>query len=469
MANAELVAQAQLEQLNLQTQIVWHNSRVQELILSEQLQTTGALHSVGEAIRNLGALFDWKLEQLNSQFSAQTQRLDGITQLLARPLDTQAKELWERAQFAAQRGWIDESVQSYKQAIEKSPFLYPAHLQLGFLYAYKRYDFDSAIESFRLAARYAETDDPASAAQAHLHVHKILREQGRLEESWRHVSRACELDPTLAPGWWDRATLAAELAIAGEAEASLRRAISLDFLYWHRAKQFGNWWTFASRCEELLALCAAQASDQLEKERVRFTSYVNRARESSSRLMAADAQAIVSRTENSVAALAASRQVLGPGDYAFTVTRTREISATRGALQRDLLALISEIESRVRSEIIESRSQSSQQSDAIGAQIQEQQHRESSSQDDRIVIAFLLFLPAAIILFIVWLIFRTQVLLMLAMLSAFIAVGMCLPNRKKEQKLRSERDALSARGDAEVAPSERYLRDAVLSVARDLR
>lgn len=226
-----------------------------------------AVENVTGAISDLGALFTWTYAQIHAQFNMQTKQLDNIGELLSHPLKTQAQELWDRSQWQAERGLDVESVKSYSETLALDPLLYPAQLQLGFIRAYKLYEFDAAMADFAQAARYATTDDPEMAAQARFHLYKLQRETGQPREAWDSIVSSTQLDPEFAPAWWERATLAAERGCSDETTNSLTKAILLDPVYWNRAKEEPVWAansiSVASLLDTLFSTSLTYAQDAL--------------------------------------------------------------------------------------------------------------------------------------------------------------------------------------------------------------
>lgn len=308
------------------------------------------ISALTQEIVNLGALFEWKLDQVLEQFDRQTAQLDRVIDLLRRPLETQARELWDRAQYAATRGWIEEAVTFYDRAIEKSPFLYLAHLQLGYLHAYRRGDVQAALSSFRAAAKYSQPDDPVTAAVAHFHLHGILRATGHKDEAWKAIVRACDLDPSLAPAWWDRATLAVERSVPDEVTKSLRRAIESDPLYWHRSDDQGEWGQFADRVRAMREEMLHSAVEKHQSALSAFDTYLARARSALDNLPLVDQPSLNGTIKAYEAKCADIRRNVQPSIYAHLVITPRAVKSAMERARTEFVGTITHLIQRTNDE-----------------------------------------------------------------------------------------------------------------------
>ena len=309
-------------------------------------QTQEGVSRLADNIAELGARFDWGIKQILHSLEQQTKQIEQVAVILRSPLETQARELWERAQYAAQREWFEEAIGFYEQTIEKSPFLYPAHLQLGLMRAYRFADAEAGISSLQLAVRYSLPDDPIIGAQALFHLHKLLEVTGKSEEAWTAVCRACELDPGLGAAWWERSLLAVERGAVDEVIGSLQHCIRQDPLYWHRAQEVRLWGGFIDRVEKLRQDLLHAAGEHFQKEEQSFVAHIHKCKMQLGNVLESDRATLGSTIAKHETMLNGIQMGVDQNSYSQLVTGTLALKLAYRTAHSELADLLANLEWR---------------------------------------------------------------------------------------------------------------------------
>ncbi|OYD16440.1 hypothetical protein CH330_02830, partial [candidate division WOR-3 bacterium JGI_Cruoil_03_51_56] len=208
-----------------------------------------------------GLLLD-QLQIQNRHLSSVLERLDAIHKTLENPTLTQAREFYRIGSERLSRGLLDKSLEAFHKAEEKNDTDFFVQFQLGKLYLYgldkddNVVNLEKARQHLKQAARYAEAEMPFLsefarwAGEAHLqcsiacylranelHIAGKPDEARQLIEEARDFARhACEVYPKLSESHYHLAKFSALLGNAGEAVASLERAIIADRNYCLKAE-----------------------------------------------------------------------------------------------------------------------------------------------------------------------------------------------------------------------------------------
>lgn len=191
---------------------------------------------LGDGIDRLNADFNlmmgdiiWKLEVTN-------ERLASILKTLQAPLDTQAKELRQRAEDAYRNGWYDEALEDFLESERKNYQDFAVHRSIGNIHLYHVVDLPKALQYYMKAAKYAGPRDSRQAAEAEYFAGVVCGLQQNIKDALAHMYEATELNPNLYEGFFMHAQFAAMLNDPTTAVRSLQKAIRGDSRYHERAK-----------------------------------------------------------------------------------------------------------------------------------------------------------------------------------------------------------------------------------------
>jgi len=115
---------SQTEIINKQTkemissQIASTNSIIssQERIYDELGNLSYGISGVEHGIYELKAAFEWGISEVVWQFEQNREVLKNILEVLMAPLDTQAKELRKRAEYAYSNAWYEDSLKDFLES-----------------------------------------------------------------------------------------------------------------------------------------------------------------------------------------------------------------------------------------------------------------------------------------------------------------------------------------------------------------
>ena len=97
-----------------------------------------ATREITEGFQELQATFDWGFTELIWQIEQERKVLKDILEVLQAPLDTQAKELKKRAEYAYQNDWIDDALKDFLESEKKNRYDFTIHQNLGNIYLKKK-------------------------------------------------------------------------------------------------------------------------------------------------------------------------------------------------------------------------------------------------------------------------------------------------------------------------------------------
>lgn len=171
----------------------------------------------------------WKLE-------VQNEILASILRTLQAPLDTQAKELRQRAEDAYMNGWYDEALQDFLESERKNYQDFAVHRSIGNIHLYHVVDLPKALEYFLRAAKYARPRDARQAAEAEYFAGIVCSVQRNMKGASAHMLEATDLNPNLYEAFYVHAEFEVMLNDPAIAVRSLEKAIRGDARYHERAK-----------------------------------------------------------------------------------------------------------------------------------------------------------------------------------------------------------------------------------------
>lgn len=176
-----------------------------------------------EALGHLAAVSELYLPDIASELTRVTGFLDGISEMIAAPAETAAKE---KARWGLQnlgRGYHEEAEHDLSASLELYPYDGAVHLALGICLSssgdVKR--LSDATAAYRAAVRYARGESPRVLAAGALLAHNILKSTGQTSQGTDLLRTALDEVPD-APDLW--------LAFAASTKetAALTRALELD-------------------------------------------------------------------------------------------------------------------------------------------------------------------------------------------------------------------------------------------------
>ena len=125
----------------------------------------------------------------------QSKTLEAIREILERPLDTQAKELRRRAEFAYLNGWFDEAETDLLGAEKKNYQDFIVHQILGNIYYYHRCNDQKALEYYQKAVKYSYPVSRKHAGDALICRALAHYRLGQLSDAYKSTKKALELTP----------------------------------------------------------------------------------------------------------------------------------------------------------------------------------------------------------------------------------------------------------------------------------
>lgn len=223
---------AQIDRV-VKTQIETADSIIvsQERIRSEIDRAALGIDRVADGLEGLAATFEWGFSELVWQLEEQREILKDILRVLQAPLDTQAKELRKRAEYAYRNGWFDDALEDFLESEKKNRYDFTIHQNLGNIYFFEKKNPEKALEYYEKAARYATPESPYHASIAYLHVGLIRYLQGNFQKAREATLKALELSPSLYEAHYQHAQYCANLGKYDEAIEHLRIAIEGDRYY----------------------------------------------------------------------------------------------------------------------------------------------------------------------------------------------------------------------------------------------
>lgn len=182
----ERIRHAAEAQLRLTDNTIASGDRINEIISDINLELRGPfkelLFGIDEGIR-----------EISDRLELQTVELQEIKQLIANPLDTQAKELRKRGEIAYVNGWIDEAETDLLEAVKKNYQDFVAHKILGNIYYYYKNDYSRALEYYLKAAKYAIPQSAWYASYALVDSAMVYFKLGQSSNAYESSKKALSL------------------------------------------------------------------------------------------------------------------------------------------------------------------------------------------------------------------------------------------------------------------------------------
>lgn len=180
---------------------------------------------LGDGLQELCFNIDDGFREVGYKLDLQNERLQAIKEILVRPLDTQAKELRQRAAFAYLNGWIDEAEADLLEAQKKNYQDFIVLHILGNIYHYHKNDhLPKALEYYEKAAKYAAPQSKKDACEALLCAAAVYKQLGKLEDAYKSTGLAISLLPGDTHNLYNYAAYASMTNHKDESIAYLRTA-----------------------------------------------------------------------------------------------------------------------------------------------------------------------------------------------------------------------------------------------------
>jgi len=184
-----------------------------------------ATKEITEGFQELQATFDWGFTELIWQIEQEREVLKDILKVLQAPLDTQAKELKKRAEYAYQNGWIDDALKDFLESEKKNRYDFTIHQNLGNIYLFEKKDQDKALEYYKKAVKYATPKSSYYTSISLLHKGLVNYFQKDFKEAYNTTLKAIELSPDFYEANYQHAQYCAILGKYDEAINHLEKAI----------------------------------------------------------------------------------------------------------------------------------------------------------------------------------------------------------------------------------------------------
>jgi len=202
-------------------------------IISELNNTLSEVHGtvtsgfsmLGTGLQELCFSIDDGFRELSYKLDLQNETLEAIKEILERPLDTQAKELRKRAEFAYLNGWMDEAEVDLLESEKKNYQDFIALHILGNIYYHHKKNHQRALEYFQKAAKYAAPQSKLDACKALLCAAKVYKELGGVEDAYKSTRLAMDTLSDDAHNLFNHSAYSAMMKRPGESLDCLRQAV----------------------------------------------------------------------------------------------------------------------------------------------------------------------------------------------------------------------------------------------------
>ena len=238
-----------------------------------------ATREIAEGFQGLQATFDWGFTELIWQIEQEREVLKDILKVLQAPLDTQAKELKKRAEYAYQNDWIDDALKDFLESEKKNRYDFTIHQNLGNIYLFEKKDPDKALEYYEKAVKYATPKSPYYTSVSLLHKGLVNYLQKDFKEAYNTTLKAIELSPDFYEAHYQHAQYCASLGKYDEAIKHLKKAIvEGDKYYCVKADSEKDFDVMKDQLKSLFKELQINARNQVTIEAEEITGLINRAK-----------------------------------------------------------------------------------------------------------------------------------------------------------------------------------------------
>lgn len=184
-----------------------------------------ASRDMAGGIEELQATFEWGFTELIWQIEQEREVLKNILKVLQAPLDTEAKELRKRAEYAYKNGWIDDAFEDFLKSEKKNRYDFTIHQNLGNIYFFEKKDPGNALEYYEKAVKYAIPKSSYYTSISLLHIGLVKYLQEDFRGAYEATLKAIELSPNLYEAHYQHAQYCVKLGKYDEAIKHLKKAI----------------------------------------------------------------------------------------------------------------------------------------------------------------------------------------------------------------------------------------------------
>ncbi|HUC23069.1 MAG TPA: hypothetical protein VMA73_10220 [Streptosporangiaceae bacterium] len=240
--------------------------------------------TVEAGFQRLSAEFSWGLSELLWRADQQGEVVAQIRDALVRPLETQSRELRERAIYSYDQGWMDEALPDFLDAMEKSRIDYVVAHYLGNIYL-RREEFDSAADWFGRSAKWSRPKEPRHAAIALMHqalayaLRPAADDAANCRQAIACLDEALSLDPTSLEATFQRAQYLARTGDFDQALPALEEVLDRDGRYLVRILLESDFQAMSERIADLVYWLTRSYARTIEKQLLLLAPLIHQAQE----------------------------------------------------------------------------------------------------------------------------------------------------------------------------------------------
>jgi tetratricopeptide (TPR) repeat protein len=228
------------------------------------------LGKISQDINELKILLGWGMGEILLRLDMQQDALKSIKEQLQAPLDTQAKELRRRAEYAYDNGWFDDALIDFLESEKKNYQDFWVHQAIANIYLYHHDppELQKARDYYLKLGKYATPVARKVAAKGYLYAGFVCYLLHDDQSAITNAQKAIELAPDLTEAFYNLAKFAAAAGRPDLAIPNLETAICRDRKYYEVINQDAEFAKIARAVMELMA--------KLQKEALLavFTAYM---------------------------------------------------------------------------------------------------------------------------------------------------------------------------------------------------
>lgn len=183
------------------------------------------LQDLCSILDNRFQILDHRLQETIDKLNFQSETLAAIKEIVEKPLDTQAKELRNRAVTAYLNNWIEEAEMDLLEAEKKNYQDFVVHHILGNIYFYHKANYPKALEYYQKSAKYATPYSKEYASAMLLNAAMVYYKLGRLADAYTSAKKALHLMPHEPHILYHYARYAAKKGYVSESLDKLRECV----------------------------------------------------------------------------------------------------------------------------------------------------------------------------------------------------------------------------------------------------
>lgn len=212
-------------QLKRTDRVIASNELIADKVSELNQAVTLGLYAINEGLREFCFVIDDGLREVYDKLDLMSHQLDSIREILEKPLDTQARELRKRGEFAYLNDWIEEAETDLLEAERKNYQDFLVHLMLGNIYFYHKTNHQKALEYYQKAAKYAAPQSKKHAGYALVCAAMVYYKDGRIADAYNSTKLALEFLPQDWNAVYHHARYSAKMGHLEEFKDGLTRCI----------------------------------------------------------------------------------------------------------------------------------------------------------------------------------------------------------------------------------------------------